>query len=144
MPADGYEFLEELGGRQGTFISVFMDTEISPLSEDEFTNVAFDRTEEFAALEDYYANEKSDLVTRQLIIASSPWSSAAAHDFGLLLTAVISPLPSRSSPKLRIALWRDLRRPVEVVEESDYVDIQRLLQSGQVLMEKMEEAQSDD
>ena len=31
--------------------------------------------------------------------------------------------------------------PTEVVEDSDYVDIQRLLQSGKVLMEKMEEAQ---
>ena len=33
---------------------------------------------------------------------------------------------------------------VEVVEESDYVDIQRLLQSGKVLMEKMEEVGDED
>jgi len=147
MPAEEYEVIEELGGRQGTFIVVFQGTELSPLAEDEFVSVAVDRTEQFEVMEDFYAGEKSDLITRQIIIGLVAVAIAALLTtlgvYFLTRRYITAPIEKLAADSHSI-MEGSFQGQVEVVEESDYADIQRLLQSGKVLMEKMEEAQSDD
>ncbi|MEW6553576.1 MAG: hypothetical protein AB1384_04745 [Actinomycetota bacterium] len=147
MPADEFEVLEELGGRQGTFVVVFQPTDLSPLAEDEFVSLAVDRTKQFEAMRDFYADEKSDLITRQIIIGIVAVAVAALLTtlgvYFLTRRYITAPIEKLSTDAHSI-MEGTFRGQVEVVEESDYADIQRLLQSGKVLMEKMEEAQGDD
>jgi predicted Holliday junction resolvase-like endonuclease len=147
MPAEEYEVIEELGGRQGTFIAVFQPTDLSPLAEDEFVSIAVDRTEQFEEMRDFYADEKSDLVTRQVIIGIVAVAVAALLTtlgvYFLNRRYITAPIEKLASDSHRI-MEGTFEGQVEVVEKSDYADIQRLLQSGQVLMEKMGEAQNGD
>jgi hypothetical protein len=147
MPVEEYEVIEELGGKQGTFIVVFQSTELSPLAEDEFVSIAVDRTEQFEVMEDFYAGEKSDLITRQIIIGIVAVVIAALLTtlgvYFLTRRYITAPIEKLAADSHSI-MEGSFQGQVEVVEESDYADIQRLLQSGKVLMEKMEEAQSGD
>ena len=141
---EGYEILSEFGGREGTFISVYEQSDLSPIAEDEFVNLVVDRTEEFNALEDFFAAEKSNLVNRQIVIG------IIAVVIALLLTTlgvylltrryITGPIEGLSDTSHRI-MEGTFDGDVEVVEDSDYADIQRLLQSGKVLMDKMGEEQ---
>ncbi|MBN2027586.1 MAG: hypothetical protein JW854_12580 [Actinobacteria bacterium] len=141
-PDKGYEILSELGGREGTFISVYEQSDLSPIAEDEFVNLVVDRTEEFNALEDFFASEKSNLIKRQIVIG------IVAVAIALLLTTlgvylltrryITGPIEELSDASHRI-MEGTFQGDVEVVEDSDYADIQRLLQSGKVLMDKMGE-----
>jgi HAMP domain-containing protein len=146
MPVEGYEVLSELGGREGTFISVFSETELSPLVKDEFLNFAVDRTEQIEELEGFYADEKSSLIKGQVV------TGAIAVAITLLLTAlgayyltrryITAPIEELAEASHRI-MEGTFEGDVEVVEGSDYADIQRLLQSGKILMDKMEEMGRD-
>lgn len=141
-PDEGYEILSELGGREGTFISVYEQSDLSPIAEDEFVNLVVDRTEEFDALEDFFAGEKSNLIKRQIVIG------VVAVVIALLLTTlgvyfltrryITGPIEELSDASHRI-MEGTFDGEVEIVEESDYADLQRLLQSGKVLMDKMGE-----
>jgi len=145
-PVEGYEILSELGGREGTFISVYEQSDISPIAEDEFINLALDRTEEFSAIEDFFSAEKSNLIKRQIVIG------VIAVVIALLLTTlgvylltrryITGPIEELSDASHRI-MEGTFDGEVEIVEESDYVDLQRLLQSGKVLMDKMGETQDE-
>jgi hypothetical protein len=147
MPGEEYEVIDELGGKQGTFIVVFQSTELSPLAEDEFVSIAVDRTEQFEVMKDFYAGEKSDLITRQIIIGIVAVVIAALlTTLGVYLLTrryITAPIEKLAADSHSI-IEGSFQGQVEVVEESDYADIQRLLQSGKVLMEKMEEAQKGD
>lgn len=146
MVDGGYEIVAELGGREGTFISVFHETEISPLTKDEFINVAIDRTEEFDAIEGFFAAEKTRLIKRQIV------AGVVAAAISLLITVlgvylltrryITGPIEKLADASHRI-MDGTFDEEVEVVEDSDYADIQRLLQSGKVLMEKMGEVGED-
>jgi ethanolamine utilization protein EutA (predicted chaperonin) len=143
MPEEGYEVLSELGGRKGTFISVFHIMELSPL-RGTYVDLVVDRTEEFNAMEDFYSQEKSSLVTRQIV------TGIIALAVALLITTlgvyfltrryITAPIATLTKTSHGI-MDGTFEGEVEVVEDSDYVDIQRLLQSGKVLMEKMEEVE---
>jgi len=146
MPEEGYEVLSELGGRKGTFISVFNIMELGPL-HGTYVDLVVDRTEEVDAMEDFYSQEKSSLVTRQIV------TGIIALVVALLITTlgvyfltrryITAPIATLTKTSHGI-MDGTFEGEVEVVEESDYVDIQRLLQSGKVLMEKMEEVGDED
>lgn len=142
VPEGGYEVLTELGGRRGTFISVFAETDISPMEDDEFIILVLDRSAEFAELEDFYAEEKSSLVNRQVvtgIVAVVVAGILTALGVYLLTRRYITgPIAELTDVSHRI-MEGTFEGDVQVVEESDYADIQRLLKSGKVLMEKMGE-----
>ncbi len=141
-PDKGYEILSEFGGREGTFVSVYEQSDLSPIAEDEFVNLVVDRTEEFNAIEDFFASEKSNMITRQIVIG------IIAVAIALLLTTlgvyfltdryITGPIKELADASHRI-MEGSFEGEVEVVEDSDYADLQRLLQSGKVLMDKMGE-----
>lgn len=103
-----------------------------------------DRSEQIQAIDAKYEDEKSDLITRQIIIG------VIAIIAVLFITLVVvrmltrryitGPIEELAEDSHRI-MESTFEGEVKVVEESDYADIQRLLQNGKVLMEKMEEVE---
>lgn len=139
MAEGDYEILDELGGREGTFISVYSEAELSPL-QDEFVNFAVDRTEQMQAIDDFYSDKRSDLITRQVVVG------VVAVAIALLLTTlgvyfltrryITGPIEELAEASHRM-MEGTFEGEVEIVEESDYADIQRLLKSGKVLIDRM-------
>ena len=103
-----------------------------------------DRTEEIEAIDAIYEDEKSDLVARQVIIGVVAVALAKLLSMlGVRLLArryITGPIEELASASHRI-MQGEFDGDVQVVEDSDYADIQRLLQSGKVLMDKMMEHQ---
>jgi len=146
MPGDGdevtYEVLDSLGGVEGYFVSFYRPFSIPGVNG--FLNFVVDRSEQIQAIDAKYEDEKSDLITRQIIIG------VIAIIAVLLITLMVvrmltrryitAPIEELAEDSHRI-MEGTFEGEVKVVEESDYADIQRLLQSGKVLMEKMEEVE---
>lgn len=149
MPGDGdevtYEVLDSLGGVEGYFISFYRPFTMPGV--DGFLNFVVDRTEQIEAIDAKYDAERSDLITRQIIIG------AVAILAALLITLlgvriltrryITGPIEELAKNSHQI-MQGTFDGEVAVVEDSDYADIQRLLQSGKVLMEKMGEVGDED
>jgi nitrogen fixation/metabolism regulation signal transduction histidine kinase len=138
-----YEILKEFNGEEGYFFSVYLPFSM-PGIKGAFMNLLIDRTEQIEAIDNVYEEEKSSLITRQIIIG------VVAIVVALLLTLLgVRYLARRyiTGPIDRLAavshsiMDGTFEGDVDVVEDSDYVDIQRLLQSGKVLMDKMGEVE---
>jgi len=148
MPGEGdevtYEVLDSLGGMEGYYISFYRPFTMPGV--DGFLNFVVDRTEQIEAIDAKYDQERSDLITRQIIIG------VVAILAALLLTLlgvrvltrryITGPIEELADTSHRL-IEGTFDGEIKVVEDSDYVDIQRLLQSGKVLIEKMEEVESD-
>ncbi len=148
MPGEGkevtYEVLDSLGERKGYFIAFYRP--FSMPGVDGFLHFVLDRTEQIEAIDARYESEKSDLVTRQVITGLvSILAAILISMLGVRLLArryITRPIEELASASHRI-MEGTFEGEVQVVENSDYADIQRLLQSGKVLMEKMEELGRD-
>ena len=62
-----YYILNEFNGEEGYFFSVYLPFSM-PGIEGAFMNLLIDRTEQIEAIDAVYEQEKSDLITRQIII----------------------------------------------------------------------------
>jgi hypothetical protein len=138
-----YVILDELGGREGFFISVFAVAPLVGYGE-EFMNFSVDRTDQMSALEKEYTDAKSDLITRQIIIGV----------IILLLGGLISALGVRYLTKRDITgpieeinrisdqiMEGSFEGEIEVNRDSDFASLQSLLSSGKKILDKLDELQ---
>ena len=134
-----YEILDQFVGEEGYYISIYNPMTM-PGYEGAFLNFMLDRSEEIKAVDAAYEEERSDLITRQIIIG------IIAIVLALLITTVgvyylarryiTGPIEAIADTSHQI-MEGTYEGEVEVDEESDYADLQRLLQSGKMLLDKM-------
>lgn len=141
MPAEGYLVLDELEGKQGTYIAVYHETNFPGMSDNQFSYFVVDRTKEIQALSDIYADERRNMIWTVIIlggvaiIAAVLISTLILHHFTKrYITGPIEALVSTSHSIMEGTFQGD----VEVVDSSDFADLQRLLQSGQTLLARAE------
>lgn len=147
IPAAGYNILDELGGVPGYYVELFAENIGSiSMGENDFGVSVVDRTEEMAAIDEYYSNERSSLIGKQLLTGL----------IGLMVSLIICLVG------LRLLTRYFITRPIEelqdvsrrlmegtlgegeeivVDEKSDFADMQRLLKSGKLLLDKMNEVE---
>lgn len=149
MPGDSedvqYEILEEFDGEPGYYISVYYPYEAPGFGQG-FFNFLLDRTEQIEAVDAVYDRERSNLITRQIIIG------VVAIIVALLLTTIgvyylarryiTGPIEKLADTSHRI-MEGTFEGQVEVEEESDYVDIQRLLRSGKTILDRATEMEEE-
>jgi nitrate/nitrite-specific signal transduction histidine kinase len=139
--------LGELNGKPGYYIEMFSTNVIAPsLGKDQFSVSVLDRTAEMKAIDDYYyAGERSSLIKKQLLIGLIGLIglvlALAICLVGLrLLTRHYITRPIDELQQMSRALMEGkLDAEVVVDEKSDFADLQRLLQSGKLLISKMDE-----
>ena len=134
-----YVMLDEFNGVEGSYISIYRPFGM-PGMEGAFMNFVIDRTEQIEAIDAAYEDEKSSLITRQIIIG------IIAIIIALLITTIgvyylakryiTGPIEAIADTSHQI-MEGTYEGEVEVDEDSDYADLQRLLQSGKMLLDKM-------
>ncbi len=146
VPGEGdevtYEVLDSFNGIDGYYISFYRPFSIPGVNG--FLNFMVDRSEQIQAIDAKYEDEKSDLITRQITIGIVAVVIAALLTtlgvYFLTRRYITAPIEKLAADSHNI-MEGTFEGEVKVVEDSDYADIQRLLQSGKVLMEKMEEVE---
>jgi hypothetical protein len=134
-----YKILDEFAGEEGYYISIYNPMTM-PGQEDSFLNFLLDRTAEIQAVDKVYEEERSSLITRQIIIG------IIAIVIALLITTIgvyylakryiTGPIEAIADTSHQI-MEGTYEGEVEVDEDSDYADLQRLLQSGKRIIDKM-------
>jgi HAMP domain-containing protein len=144
-PEGDYETLDSLGGQEGFYVSVFFPVELAALglgSGEIYFNMIVERTEELAQIEDYFRNQRNDLILWLSI------ASAIAIILSILLTTfglryftrkyVVRPIENLNRTAEEIADGT-FEGEVTVEEESAYAALQGLLRSGQKVLSRMDE-----
>ncbi len=143
-PTGDYETLDSLGGEEGFFVSAFFPAQLDILGIDEtiYINMILDRTAELAEIEDYFIEQRNDLILRLSI------ASVIAIILSILLTTlglryftrkyVVDPIEelNRTAEKIADGTFEG---EVTVDRESAYAALQGLLQSGQKVLSRMDE-----
>ena len=138
-----YETFTQLGDREGLFVSVLYPIDLSVVGLSEFSvNMIADRSEEMAAVEQYFEEQRNDLILRLSII------SVVAIILSILLTTfglryftrkyVVKPIEelNRSAEEIADGTYKG---EVQVDEDSAYAALQGLLRSGQKVLSRMDE-----
>ena len=143
-PEGDHQVLDKLGDREGFFISVVypMDLSIVGLEEILYVNLIIDRTAELAAIEDYFNDQRNDLIL-MLSIASI---------IAIILTILLTTLGLRYfTNKYVVRPIEELKRTaqeitegtfkgeVQVDKDSAYAALQGLLRSGQKVLSRLDE-----
>lgn len=133
------EELTSFNGEEGYFISIY-----SPLTmpgiENGFFNFVIDRTAQIKALEKTYSDEKTSLIVQQVVIGLV--AIAIALILSLIGVRVLTrrfitgPIEQMTAASHEI-MEGTFKGEVVVDEESDFADLQRLLQSGKMLVDRM-------
>ncbi|MBN2025772.1 MAG: hypothetical protein JW854_03255 [Actinobacteria bacterium] len=138
-----YETLDRLGDEEGLFISVYYPVDMSmAYLGDFYVNMIVDRTAELAAVDDYFTQQRNDLIIRLSIV------SVVAIILTLLLTTlglryftrkyVVNPIEELNRTAEEI-MDGSFERDVTVDESSAYAALQGLLRSGQKVLSRMDE-----
>lgn len=143
-PPEGYRVLDRLGDREGFFISVFnpVDLSVFGLEAGEiYADLIMDRTEEVAAIEDYFHQQRNGFLIRVFIAAG------LALLLSLLLTTiglrhfmrkyVTGPIETLNRQAQEI-MGGAFEGEVDLDEKSTYAPLQALLRSGQKVLQHME------
>jgi len=134
-----YEVLNDFNGKEGYFISIYRPFSM-PGMEGAFMNFLIDRTEQIEAIDAVYEEEKSSLITRQIVIGIIAIIIALLIStlgvFYLAKRYITGPIEAIADTSHQI-MEGTYEGEVDVDEESDYADLQRLLQSGKKLLDKM-------
>ncbi len=146
MPEDTgeiqYEILDEFNGKEGYFFSVYLPFG----TEGEFMNLLIDRSEQIEAIDAVYEEEKSSLITRQITIGFVAIAVALLLSLlGVRYLAkryITGPIDELAAVSHSI-MEGTFEGEVAVEEDSDYADIQRLLQSGQIILDRACEAEGE-
>jgi hypothetical protein len=142
MPDSDYIVLDELGGKPGYFLEIFSVNNYPGLGPNQFTVSVLDRTSQMKAIDDYYAGERSSLIKKQLLIGLIGLVLALAIclvGLRLLTRHYITEPIDELKHMSRDLMEGKLEAEVVVDEKSDFADLQRLLQSGKLLLGKMDE-----
>jgi HAMP domain-containing protein len=138
-----YVILDELGGREGYFISVYVPAPLAGIGE-EFMNFAVDRTDQMTALEQEYSDEKSSLIARQItigvIILVLGGLISALGVYYLTRRDITGPIEeiARISDQIVEGTFKG---EIEVNPDSDFSSLQVLLSSGKQILDKMGDIQ---
>lgn len=143
LPAESeglqYEILDEFIGEEGYYISIYNPMTM-PGHEGSFLNFMLDRTEQIKAVDAAYEEEKSNLITRQVVIGIIAVVIALLIStigvYYLTKRYITGPIEELADTSHKI-MEGTFDGEVEVQEDSDYADLQRLLQSGKRLLDKM-------
>jgi hypothetical protein len=142
-PEDGdYMIINNLGDREGYFISLYYPIDLSSYGIEEFyLNMIMDRTEEMHEVEGYFVEQRNDLVLRMSVVAG------IAILLSLLITTiglryftdkyVTKPVEKLNSMATEI-IEGTFEGDIEVDKNSAYAALQGLLQSGQKVLHKMD------
>lgn len=136
-----YEILNELAGKDGYFISMYIDAPLAGFGE-EFMNFVVDQTDEIQALEQVYSDEKSNLITRQIItgiiILIAGGLISAFGVFYFTRRDITGPIEeiNRISDQIMDGSFEG---EVKVDNKSDFASLQALLSSGKKILDKMNE-----
>jgi nitrogen fixation/metabolism regulation signal transduction histidine kinase len=143
MPAEGdYVVMDSLSGEEGYFVSVFYSIDLTDYGYGKFhVNMIVDRTQEMQEVEDYFVNQRNDLMLRMSI------ASLIAIILTLLITTfglryftgkyVTEPIDKLNRTAEEIADGT-FEGEVEVDPGSAYAALQGLLRSGQLILHKMD------
>jgi hypothetical protein len=142
-PAGDYETLDSLGGEEGVYVSVFYLVDLKyPGLEPFYVNMIVDRTDEMAAVTEYFEDQRNSMILRMSIV------SVIAIILSLLLTTfglryftrkyVVNPIEELNRTAEEIADGT-FEGEVQVDEESAYAALQGLLRSGQKVLSRMDE-----
>ena len=144
-PEGDYETLDSLGGQEGFFIDVFFPVDLAMLGlgdEEIYFNMIVERTDELAEIEEYFQNQRDDLIL-WLSIASviAVILSILLTTFGLRYFTrkyVVRPIEKLNRTAEEIADGT-FEGELDVDEESAYAALQGLLRSGQKVLSRMDE-----
>ncbi len=142
MPPEGYLILDQVSGKKGTFISIFHATSFPGFGNNQFANFVIDETKEIEALSEIYARERRNMILTQLVLGLVAIGVAIILSTAILryFTRKYITRPIEEIAQISHQLMEGTYEgEIEVVEESDFADLQRLLRSGQLILKKAEE-----
>ena len=143
-PEEGYETMDSLGDKEGFFVSVFIPFDLASFGfEGEmYVNLVVERTEELAEIEEYFTDQRNDLVLQMSIAAI----------IALILTLFLTTFGLRYFTNKYVARpIEELNRTAEEIadgafegevkvdEGSAYAALQGLLRSGQKVLQRMDD-----
>ncbi len=133
------QVLENFNGKSGYFISVFSPFQM-PGMRNAFFNFTIDRTEPMRELDKTYSDERSSLVLQQIVIGLVAIAIALVISLlGVrLLTRYYITGPIEEMARISHDIMEGtFEGEVQVDERSDFADLQRLLRSGKMLVDRM-------
>ncbi|NPV59490.1 MAG: hypothetical protein HPY75_07490 [Actinobacteria bacterium] len=144
LPASGsYKTLTKLGDKEGFFVSVLYPIKLSVVGLEDFgVNMIVDRTAQMAFVEDYFKQQRDDLIVRLSI------ASAIAIIISLLFTTiglrhftrkyVVKPIEdiNRAAEEIMAGTYDG---EVQVEEDSAFAALQGLLRSGQKVLQRLDQ-----
>ena len=142
-PEGDYQSLDALGDRQGFFVSAFfpLDLSILGVEQDVYVNAIVDRTAELAEIEDYFNDQRNDMILRLGIAAAIfVLLSILLTTFGLryFTTKYVTKPVERLNRMAEEIAEGTYEGEVEVDEKSAFAPLEGLLRSGQKILEIMD------
>jgi hypothetical protein len=143
-PQGNYETINQLGNKEGFFVSVFIPVDLSVIGQKSiiYINLIADRTDQLAAIDSYFNNQKNSMIWRLSIVAI----------IAIIITILLTTLGLRYfTEKYVVKPIEELNRTAEAImdgsfegeveydESSSYAALQGLLRSGQRVLQKMDE-----
>ncbi len=134
--------MDSLGGEEGYFVSVFYVIDLSDYGFAEFyVNIIVDRTQEMREVDEYFVDQRNDLILRMSIAAGVAFLlTLLITTFGLRYFTgkyVTDPIDELNRAAEEIADGT-FQGEVEVDKGSAFAALQGLLRSGQLILRKME------
>lgn len=135
----GLDVIEELPGREGTFILLYRDIDVPTEGRDMTLTLIIDATEQVNALSEAYNADKSGMVKKQVAVSIIIFLVLL---FLSILVIYFSIRRSLSDPidainaSARSIVSGQKGSDIETDEKSIFYNLQMLLRSGQVIFEK--------
>jgi HAMP domain-containing protein len=133
------QVLDSFAGREGYFLSVYSPLNM-PGMKGAFFNFVIDRTEQVKALDKTYSDERSKLILQQVVVGLVAIAVALAITLlGVRLLArrfITGPIEEMARISHDI-MEGSFEGEIAVEERSDFADLQRLLKSGKMLVDRM-------
>jgi len=133
------QVLDSFAGREGYFLSVYSPMHM-PGMKGSFFNYVFERTEQVKALDKTYSDERSKLILQQVVVGLVAIAVALAITLlGVRLLArrfITGPIEEMARISHEI-MEGSFEGEITVEERSDFADLQRLLKSGKMLVDRM-------
>ncbi len=142
FPPQDSQLLTKLGDRDGYFISMCVNTPLPGQESEQFANLVLDRSEQIAEIGSYYQQQRKNSLHRQILIGIILIAMATIlSTLGVFLLSryfITGPIQEITRISRQI-MEGTFQGEIKVNRESDFAQLQGLLQSGKLIMEKMGE-----
>ncbi len=142
FPQQDYQLLTRLGDRNGYFISMCVKTPLPGQESEQFANLVLDRTQQIEEIDSYYQEEKDKSFNRQLVVGIIIILIATMiSTLGVFLLSryfITGPIHEITRISHQI-MEGTFQGEIKVNRESDFAQLQGLLQSGKLIMGKLGE-----